>query len=220
MKKLLLSALGATLLFSACKKNDDDNSNTTKAKVMFTNAALDVDSLRARVNTNNIQTIAFLGSTGYVNVDATSSATIDFVYTGSGSVFQSKTTSLVAGNAYSAFAGGDLNTKAVIVTADDLKAPASGMAKIRFVNLSPTNLNAIAYVGTATVDSNIAFGSVTSFKEVAAGTQTITVVGVSPASANLSGQTLTAGKIYTFVFSGTFGGSGNAALKLTPITNN
>jgi len=218
MKKLLLSAFGAALLFSACKKNDD-NSNPTKAKVMFTNAALDVDSLRARVNTNNIQTIGFLGSTGYVNVDPTSSATIDFVYTGSGSVFGSKTTSLVAGNSYSAFAGGDLNTKAVIVTADDLKAPASGMAKVRFVNLSPNNTSAMAYVGLTAIDSSIAFGTATSFKEVPAGSQTITV-GISPATATLQGQTLTAGKIYTFVFSGTFTGSGSAALKLTAITNN
>lgn len=217
MKRLLLVALGATLAFTACKKNDDDKNASPKARVMFVHGALDADSLRGRVNNQTIATMPFLGSSGYMSVDA-GSAAIDFVYTGSGSTFQTTSINLVANNSYSVFAGGSANTKVIVSKTDDLTAPSSGKAKVRFVNLSPDNVNAVAYVGNTTLDT-FALGTLTEFREVNVGAQTVTV-GVLPSVASLNNFNITAGKIYTFMFSGTLNGNGNTALKLTAITHN
>ena len=107
----------------------------------------------------------------------------------------------------------------MITKTDDLSAPSAGKAKVRFAMLSPGIGNSVAYVGSTTVDSNIAFGTVTDFKEVNTGSATITA-GVLPSVATLNNFTLSAGKIYTFIFTGTLNGTGNSGLKLTAINNN
>src|SRR5690606_29362667 len=126
----------------------------------------------------------FLGNSGYMNAEAASSATVDFTFTGSGSVFQSTTQNLVANNSYSIFAGGGANSKILIVENDDLSAPASGKAKVRFVNLSPDNINGKAYISLNLVDSNLTSGTAGNFHEITAGTQDV-AFGDFPKSDNI-----------------------------------
>jgi len=219
MKRILVFALGASLFIGACKKNDDDDNAQPKARVMFVHGALDADSLRGRVNTTNIRTIAFKTNSGYSSVDAANNATLDFVFPGSGSVFGATTQNLVANNSYSVFAGGSATMKITVATSDDLTAPPAGKAKVRLVHLGSGMGNAVFYVGGMTIDSNVAMGTVTAFKEVNAGTVNVTVAAL-PAVDALNPFTISAGKIYTFIFTGTSTGSGNSAPDLISITNN
>ncbi len=219
MKKLLLIALSATMVFTACKKKDSNNNTQNKARVMFVNGAIDVDSLRTSVSNTANRSVAILGHTGYISVDPVNSANLTYRFTGSGNVFQETTINLVADNSYSVFAGGSANMNAIISQTDDLSAPAAGKVKVRLVHLAAGSANAVMYIGPSAVDSNIAFGSITTFKEVNPGSQTVTVSALSSV-ATLSSFNFVAGKIYTLMFSGSLNGTGNSALTLTAISNN
>src|SRR5690606_4303848 len=104
-----------------------------------------------------------------------------------------------------------------------LTAPSAGKAKVRFANLCVDNMQVDCYVGTPKIASAISYKTITPFSEVDAGSNlnimmnnkdTITLKG------ELSNQNILAGKIYTFLLTGTRNGSGSAALKLTMINNN
>ena len=221
MNRVSLVMFAAVLSFSACKKDDNNNNSQPKAKVMFVNAAMDVgDSLRVQVNNQTIRTIPFLGNTGYVEVDPGTSSKISFVFTGSGNVFQEATINLTADNYYSVFTGGNANTRTIASKTDNFAAVA-GKAKIRFVQLSPGSLSVDASVGNTTVVNDMNFGAVSEYVEVDAGTYTITAGDPAQISTirNLSGQILTAGKFYTYLFTGTSGATGTFDLKLTSIVN-
>ncbi len=218
MRRYAWIALAATALVSACKK-DSDEDQTPKAHVMFVNAAMDVgDSLRAQVNNATVSTIPFSGNSGYINAEP-GTAKYGFATTGSGSLYQEQTLTTSANSYYSVFTGGNLNQKTIVSTTDDLTAPSAGMAKVRFVNMSPANISAKTFVGSQALDTDVNFGVATSFKQVNAGTYNI-VIGELPNTGTLNNFTLASGKIYTFVFTGASGGTGTYALKLTAIANN
>jgi hypothetical protein len=119
--------------------------------------------------------------------------------------------------------GGELPTDiSILVINDNLTAPASGKAKVRFVNLSVDNLNMSFFVGTPKLDSNVAYNGFTPFREVNAGAQNVLVQ--DPANPGyfqtISGQQFDAGKIYTVILTGKDGGTGDATPKLTVIGHN
>jgi hypothetical protein len=162
-----------------------------------------------------------MASTAYVAVTPGTNVKHGFVIEDSNLPLASVNNDLAANNAYSVFATGTVTSPSAIVVTDDLRAPAAGNAKIRFINLSPDNLNESVYVGQAKLDSNVAFKQATPFREVTAGTYQIIVQDPAnvPSSRTLSGQLLEAGKIYTLMTTGTIAGSGTAALTLTLVNN-
>ena len=128
----------------------------------------------------------------------------------------------------------------LILFYDDLAAPASGKAKVRFVNLAPGAPNVdFAIAGQpAALFTNTAYGraggsilsgdglnaySIGPFTTVDAGTVTFNVAKTSDASAiaitnnSLTNVALVAGKIYTIYINGT---PGSAAIGATIITHN
>jgi len=135
------------------------------------------------------------------------------------------------------------NTKAtadsLILFYDDLSSPASGKAKVRFVNLAPGSANVdFGVTGQTALFTNTAYGraggsvlsgsglntwSLGPFVAVDAGTVNFSVTQTADHSAvsitgdKLKNVTLTAGKIYTIYINGT---PGSSAIGATILTHN
>jgi hypothetical protein len=129
---------------------------------------------------------------------------------------------LVAGKIYSVFAIDSVANLDLLVLEDDLTAPASGKAHVRFVHLSP-NAPAvdIALTGGGVVFANKAFAESTPFTPLDAGTYDLEVrlAGQMDPVLPLPGVTVEAGKIYTVFAKGFEGGSDEQALGAGIIVN-
>jgi hypothetical protein len=130
---------------------------------------------------------------------------------------------LTAGSSYTVFAADEVSKIAPVVVTDDLTAPATGKAHVRFVHLSP-NAPAVdvAVQGGPVLFPNQAFKSASAFSPVNAGTYhlEVRVAGGSTVALDLPGIVLTAGKIYTVFAKGLLGGTGPQALGAQIIVNN
>ena len=227
MKKISLFAavIAFAAVFSGCSKNKSGPS--TNASVMFVNGCPGSTGIYAKANGSNIGpgNIAVLHNSGYQNVAAGTADNINFYLQASGTPLCNGTTSLTAGSHYSVFAGGIVTASSFVVTADDLTAPASGNAKVRFINLGNDNLNESFYIGTQKIDSNIGYKQNTSFVQISA-TNNVAILAQDPSNAapayiaQLANQSFSAGRIYTIMLTGTYLGSGSSALTLTVINNN
>lgn len=219
-----LLAAGVSVL-SSCSKSSSGPATT--ASVMFVHGcAAGAANINLDAEVNNAKVagatnIPFLSNSGYQQVTAASSLSLSFFVTGLNQLAV-QTESITAGSHYTAFASGSITSPGICFTADDLTAPASGMAKVRFVNLSPDNLVANCFVGTSAIDSGLAYGVCSPYFQVSATTGKISMYDqVVPAkSAVIASQQLVAGKIYTFMLTGTSTGSGTSQYTLTAINNN
>ena len=121
------------------------------------------------------------------------------------------------------FAVNNVTSIEAIVLEDDLTAPASGKAHVRFIHLSP---NAPAVDITLT-DGTVVFGDYI-FKEASAFTPLnaatynlqVRLAGTSTVVLELPNIALTTGKIYTVFAKGLVGGTGTQALGAKIIVNN
>lgn len=222
MRKVIVASLAFALLgMAACKKNDSTPSNS--ASVMFVNGTAGADNVDATSNGTKVQSannIAFLKGSGYQSVTA-GSQTVSFQLTSLGTSLKSATANFAAGAHYSVFAGGIITSPSIVITTDDLSAPPSGMAKIRFINLSNDSLSETANLGTTAFATGITSQSSSSFTNVAAGSYTIKAGDPANISTVVSvAQQIDASKIYTVILTGTLSGSGTAGLTLTVFKNN
>ncbi|HOR00192.1 MAG TPA: DUF4397 domain-containing protein [Anaerolineae bacterium] len=108
-------------------------------------------------------------------------------------------TTVVAGQAYSlVIVGTPANVQTLTLT-DNLSAPPSGQAKVRFVHASPDAPAVdVKVAGGATLFSNIAFKSASDYATVAAGTATLQVTQAGSNNVVLTlPVNLNAGTVYT-----------------------
>lgn len=227
--KIVCFAAMSLLAFAACKKNN----NTTvpisgpAAKGLFINATLHVDSLRVNINDtlqSSVGNLLFLSNGGYKNIRDGSKVKVDFIVPKTNGTIASTTQSIIKNNYYSFFAVGEgtvANPPSIVFVADDMTAPGAGNAKIRFANLSVEpgfTMTAVidnASSGIQKLDSNLTYKTVTPFINIAAGTYNVTMGDPgSLKSVTLANQTIISGKIYTYVFTGKNGATGNAAFAL------
>jgi hypothetical protein len=124
---------------------------------------------------------------------------------------------------YSVFAVDSVSNIGALVIEDNLAAPASGNAHVRFVHLSP-NAPAVDITTTtgAIVFGDKSFKEYTDFTPLAAGSYDLEVrlQGTSTVVLELPGIALEDGKIYTVFAKGFVGGSGDQALGAEIIANN
>ncbi len=223
---LIVSAVTLALGFGACSKKKGPSN---VAGVMLVNACTGTSTgIYTKVNGANSGpgNISFCNTSGYVNLTSGSANNINF-YLADGTPLTSGSPTFTANGHYSVFASGIITAPTFVVTTDDLASPASGNAKVRFVNLSSDNFNESFFVGvgTAALDANIGYNGSTPFHEIAATTGTQVLVQ-DPANMTylqqISSQPFSAGKIYTIILTGTSGApTGTAsALKLTVLNNN
>lgn len=225
---LSFSAIVCIVAFGACKKSTPAPANN--AMVMFVNGCTaqtttNLDGKLGGTAVSGATNIAYNKNSGYKTVTANASAALSFGITGLGSTLVSDpgTENLAVNGHYTVYAGGISSTPSFVFSTDDLTAPASGNARIRFVNLCADNLNVSCYVGASKVDSNVAYKTCTPFFEVPASTGKVAMIDqvVLTNSAEILSQSLSSGKIYTFIFTGTATATTTAAaLTLSVIANN
>lgn len=214
---IALTAL--TVFLTSCSKNDDDEVLTGQAKVMIVNsasgsAAQDFYLEGTKVNT---EAVAYSQSTAYISVPVGYDRKAEFRNTGSTTANFTGYVDILPNQNYTFFytasADGTGNSSAVF--RDETTSPSPSKARVRFVNAASglTTANLLIANG-ATIASNIAFGTASSFSDVDPGTlslQTGLAAG-GTAAVNLGSFTLQPGKIYTIYTSGSLTSSVTASL--------
>jgi hypothetical protein len=232
LRKFLLLPLIAVTSIALTSCSDDDNNNiaapqTTTAKVKVVHTSPDAPKVDILLDNAFVDTLSFPRNTTYLDVPA-GERNVKVRATGTSIVPIDANVTFDANKIYSVFAIDVLSNISALVTTDDLIAPASGKAHVRFIHLSPDApaVNIIAN-GSVTLFSNRSFNkSITAaeqaFTPVDAGTYDIQVrtVNGNALALDLPGITLTAGKIYTVFAKGLLSGTGSQALGAQIIVNN
>jgi hypothetical protein len=227
MKKSFLALTSATLfislvMLSSCKK--DEEVTKSYAKVLVTHASPNAPGVDLLVDNSkqNTAALSYPSNTGYLQVEA-GTRNIKVNVSGTSTTVINADLALSKDQNYSVFAIDSVSKISALVLTDDLTAPASGKAHVRFVHLSP-NAPAVdvALTGGAVVFGNKAFKDYTAFTPLDAGTYNleVRVAGTSTVALPLPGITLQAGKIYTVFAKGFLGGTGSEALGAEIIANN
>ena len=224
MKRILCLSLLMMALFSACKKDEKNNStpDPDSAGVMFMHAMLTLDSMNITANNNTIVSGLYpLGSTGYIDL-AIGNTSFQFKSKLTSLTLEDTSLNLAVNNRFSVFPTGLPGSSTVFVTADDLSSPGADSAKVRLVNLSLSDLNESLFIGASQLATDVSYREATAFYKIKSGSANILVQ--DPAKPTLLLQLpsypFAAGKIYTVVVTGNEGGSGIAELKLTVLENN
>jgi hypothetical protein len=226
MKRIILSLIPVLMfgmLFS-CKKKD--NAPADSASVLFVNGCAGtlpaIDAKVDDINVSGALNLPFTSNSGYKYIKAGASVNIAYYITNVGTPVINRSFNVVSGAHYSAFAGGLITNPSLVFTEDDMTAPASNSARIRFINLSPDAMSVTATASNTVIGADVTSMSVTSPINLTAGS--FELKAGDPTNINTvvtaGSNTLAAGKIYTLMLTGSLAGTGVSALKLTLISNN
>jgi hypothetical protein len=213
--------VAALVLVSSCKKDDPAIDH---AQVLVTHSSPNAPGVDLLVDNSkqNSSALTYPNNTGYLQL-ATGTRNIKVNVTGTSTTVIEANLPLVKDMNYSIFAVDSVSKISALVLSDDLTAPATGKAHVRFVHLSPNAPAvdvAVASSG-AVVFGNKAFKEYTAFTPLDAGTYNldVRVAGTSTVALVLPPLTLEAGKIYTVFAKGFLNGSGDQALGAEVIVN-
>jgi len=123
---------------------------------------------------------------------------------------------LDARKAYSVFAVDLVSQLAALVAEDDLRAPATGSAKLRVIHLSPDAPNVDVWVNGGKALSNVPFKAVSPYLEVPAGATDVKVTVAGTTTVVLGAMpTLKAGEVFSAIAVGTVGAVPGKPLSLS-----
>jgi len=236
MKKQI-SAIAAVvmcmaILSVACKKND--SGPQADAKVVLVNAtpgdSASYDFYFNDVKLNS-QSLKFPSNSGYASL-ASGNYTVKVAANNTINPLASGSYGFSPSGNYSVFSYDTLLSGKVklFATEDDLTAPASGKAKVRFFHLSPVNIavdilanDSIVFANRSYAD-NVSDKAKGAFITVNAGSYTVKVkLAGSPANLpallTLNNISFSAGSIYTIFAKGKIDGTGSNALGAEVIVN-
>jgi hypothetical protein len=196
----------------------------TYADVMVVHTSPDapgVDLLVDDVKKNSAP-LNYPDNTGYLSLES-GTVNIKVNVAGTSTTVINGDLDLEADKSYSVFAIDAVASISALVLEDDLTAPASGKAHVRFVHLSPDAPAvdiAVAATG-AVVFGDIAFEEATAFTPLDAGAYNldVRVAGTTTVALVLPTITLQAGKIYTVFAKGFLAGTDEQALGAEIIVN-
>lgn len=225
LSKAMLTVAASAFLLLSCNKDDSTSTPTkTFAKVLVAHASPNAPAVDILVDNSKVNStgLGYPNNTGYLNVESgkrnikvNASGTLTSVITADIDFTKDKN--------YSIFAIDSVSKISALVVEDDLTAPASGKAHVRFIHLSP---NAPAVDVAVASSGSVVFGNkkfkeYTSFTPLDAGDYNldVRVAGTSSVALVLPKITLQAGKIYTIFAKGFLGGSGVQALGAEIIVN-
>lgn len=209
---------------------DNDNGTATAdfsyatAQIQVTHASPDAPGVDLLVDNAvvNSAPLTFPNSTDYLTLDA-GTRNIKVNVSGTATTVIEANLTLLANQNYSVFAVNSVSMIEPLVVQDDLTPPAAGKAHVRFLHLSPDAPTVdITLTDGTTVFDDVSFKQITDFLPLDAGTYNLQVrtSDGSTVVLDLSGISLTDGKIYTVFAKGFLSGSGNQALGAQIVTNN
>lgn len=220
----LTVSLFAAFSFTACSDDDPITPDPTPtAKVMVVHASPDAPGVDLLVdNVIAGSNLTFPNSTSYLEVEA-GTRNVKVNVTGTQTTVIGADLNITANVAYSTFAVNTVANLEPLIFIDNLAAPASGKAHVRFIHLSPDAPAVdITLTDGTVIFSNVAFKGSVDFTPLDAGTYPlqVRVAGTSTVVLELGNITLQAGKIYTVFARGLLNGSGDQALGASIIVNN
>ena len=205
--KTLLTALALTLGLSSCMKDDFENTPISISGLSLVHASPTTEKLDVFIdNTRATEDFGFGAKIDYLRAYS-GDRTITVTKKGLTTRLTSDVVKLLPDSAYTVFVVDKFEAIDLLTLRDDLTKPATGKAKIRFVNLSPDGgaLNlAINGVATDLVD-NKAFKEFSSFLLVDAAesvTFNIKNKATGTVEATISAVKIEDGKIYTIYAKG------------------
>ncbi|MXV16090.1 DUF4397 domain-containing protein [Hufsiella ginkgonis] len=214
LRGLMLFGAAAAFFLSVaagCKSDIDDATPQEAAAFNVYNASpgpLAVNFYLDNLLVNG-PALAFTQQSDYI-LAYTGQRKFDITVGGTNQVLATQTLSFTNNHYYTAFIAGSNSAPVVVVTDDDLAAPASGKAKIRLVQMIPDATSVDLNVsGGATLFADQAFKSASAFAAIDPGTYNFTVQASDAASAALNNITIQAGKSYTVVARGMIAGNGD-----------
>ncbi len=215
------AVIGISFL-TACHKT---TAPVNSANVMFVNGCVSAGTVSAKANSVTVSgatNISFLMSSGYQYVTAGSEVNLTFFEGSTGTPLASRAENIAASGHYSVFAGGIAGAPDYLFTTDDLSSPASGNAKVRFVNLSPDNLNETATANDTIITQGISGNTASGFFQLRAGSYYLDAFDPLNRNAIVPADTVVfvAGRIYTVLLTGTGSGTLTTNLQLSLINNN
>ncbi|HMJ70873.1 MAG TPA: DUF4397 domain-containing protein [Cyclobacteriaceae bacterium] len=167
MKLFALVGGGLMMVLAGCKLDDNDSPELPPvAYVSLYNASPNSPGLSIMVDRKVINNNSFDYSdhTGYLRF-LTGERMLEFGPYGANNVVADTTVKFEDGKAYSVFVVDNYDKADVLVLSDDTSEPASGKAKVRFLNLSPDAPDVdLAIAGTDSASDSAVFTS-QSFKE-------------------------------------------------------
>lgn len=221
--KIICALFALTLFLSACKKDWGNSDTITIAGIGFVHASPGTGALNFIVDNQkaNNKEFNYTNDLGYFGIYP---GTKLFGITKKDSLkyLSTANVSLQSGLFYSAFVIDVLPAPKILVVEDDLTAPATGKAKIRFINLSPdaTALD-LAVEGTST-----ALVTAKAYKEASAfisidpsASYNFQIKESNTVTATLPATKIEAGKIYTLWAKGLKSKTDSTKFGLSIITN-
>lgn len=221
----LAMAILATFAFTSCSSSDNTNQlvPSIPARVMVVHASPDAPPVDLLVDGAVAGSgLAFPGNTPYLEVTS-GTRNVKVNVSGTSTTVIEADLPVTGGADYTVFASDVVDSIGAIVLTDDLSAPASGKAHVRFVHLSPDAPPVdVAVQGGPVLFADKAFKQYSPFTPVDAGTYELEVrlAGTSTVALPLNGVVLQDGKIYTVFAKGLLSGSGAQALGAQIIVNN
>lgn len=196
----MLAVLPAMVLTS-CDDDDDDMTAIENANVLVVHASPDAPGVDLLVDNEKVNTAAltFPNNTGYLEVPA-GRRNIKVNAAGTNTSVINADLDLERNMNYSVFAINTLSNIEPLVLMDDLTAPASGNAHVRFVHLSPDAPAVdVAVTGGPVLFSNSEFKEASTFAPVAAGSYNLEVrlAGTETVVLAVPNVQLASGRIYT-----------------------
>jgi len=205
--RIFASVFMLAILISSCKKDDDQDIVYGDAKVRVVNAVPGAAAQNFFQGDTKVNTtpVAYGESSGYLTIKAGASS-ISFRNNTTSTVSATDNLSVDTDVNFTAFyyANGSGDGQIASIK-DDNTAPATGKARIRFINLSGVFSNSVAVKTLAdiAVINPINSGGVSSYVSVDANVDLLTYVVGSTNFTTITGASLTAGKVYTIWFDAT-----------------
>lgn len=221
--KLLAFLSVVTVLFSSCLKdlsNNDEPQNVAGLNVVNASPGSLAINFFLDNNLVNGPSLLYGQESGYV-LAVTGTRKFDAATGGTFNSIVTDTIELETDKYYSIFVTGENTELTTFFTEDDLAAPASGKAKIRFINLSPDGGTfTLAIQDGSTLFEGQTYQTASSFKEIDPASYMLQLKNAEGTDVHEASLDVSAGKIYTVWAGGLAEGNEDTALRLMLRANN
>lgn len=225
LRRTLVACLvvGALVALAGCANKDNPSAPNNTGQAMVVHAAPDAPAVDVLLDGNMVgNNLTYPNHTAYLSMPA-GTHDVKAVATGTTTTVIDANLPVAAQTTYSVFVNGLTPNVETLVVTDDLTAPATGKAHVRFIHLSPDAPAVdVALVGGGVLFPNLVFREFSTFIPVNAGTVNLEVrqAGTATVVLTVNNVVLEPGKIYTLFAEGLVAGTGTAALGLQSIVNN
>lgn len=197
------------VVFTACKKDNTENTRTPASGLMAFNLAIDKEAVGITLSGNNLTNVPlnYTSYTGAYLPVFTGNREVKSYSVNGGGILAVSSQIFKDSGYYSLFVVGNKGNYRNIIANDSLNnlVPASGQAFVRYINAiadsTTSPLVTITANGVSIISTNAAFGTVSAFTKIKAGSIIIDVNNSDKVAANRT-ITVEDSKAYTILLTG------------------